>query len=64
MVKHALKLNISNITNYSDQNMCVYKVLEIDRDKKEYEGTFEWDSNMQGFILSSYFYGYMCFQVS
>nr|CAD7570776.1 unnamed protein product [Timema californicum] len=63
MVKHQPGQNVSlSDSSVNQANICPYN--EINQNTSPmHEGEFDWDEELQGHILGSYFYGYMCTQI-
>lgn len=52
--------NISNIKNTNNSEICYFKEKIGD---KKLDGSFLWTKDIQGLILSAYFYGYILLEV-
>ncbi|CAG2057736.1 unnamed protein product [Timema podura] len=63
MVKHQPGQNVSlSDASVNETNVCPYNEINQNTSPK-HEGEFDWDEELQGHILGSYFYGYMCTQI-
>nr|CAD7394227.1 unnamed protein product [Timema cristinae] len=63
MVKHQPGQNVS-LSNASIKLANICPCNEINKNTPPmHEGEFDWDEELQGHILGSYFYGYMCTQI-
>ncbi|XP_013398324.1 uncharacterized transporter slc-17.2 isoform X2 [Lingula anatina] len=47
----------------SDLILNSYGKMELSDPRGTYEGEFDWDKNLRGTILSSFYYGYICTQI-
>ncbi|KAK2145734.1 hypothetical protein LSH36_660g02057 [Paralvinella palmiformis] len=47
---------------YDNDSECLHQVSNS-TDKREHTGEFNWDANVQGLILGSFFYGYITTQI-
>jgi MFS transporter, ACS family, solute carrier family 17 (sodium-dependent inorganic phosphate cotransporter), other len=56
---YALRVNLSVAIVAMTEN----RTIEHENGTKSYEQDFPWDSKQKGYILSSFFYGYLCTQV-
>ncbi|XP_029655219.1 sialin [Octopus sinensis] len=69
MVVYALRVNLSvaiiamtNTLQSEDKNLTMHCPVLNDTKADNHTGEFDWDSNQQGLLLGSFFYGYICTQ--
>ncbi|KAJ4436796.1 hypothetical protein ANN_16928, partial [Periplaneta americana] len=62
MVKPAVHLQTFS-ANLTDADVCPITNMELNPNNATQEGEFEWDEELQGYILASYYYGYVSTQV-
>jgi MFS transporter, ACS family, solute carrier family 17 (sodium-dependent inorganic phosphate cotransporter), other len=56
---YALRINLSVAIVAMTDN----RTIDHDNGTRTYEQYFPWDSKQKGYVLSSFFYGYLCTQV-
>ncbi|XP_014208881.1 putative inorganic phosphate cotransporter isoform X2 [Copidosoma floridanum] len=61
MVNHTAIFNPNETTPYSEE--CTVNATNDDDDSHETDGEYVWNSKMQGYLLSSFFYGYVITQI-